>query len=42
MCTIVEKYDKLKIEGKTKIPLFTLNCSLIDVWIWIFIQSIVI
>jgi hypothetical protein len=39
MCTIIKKYDKLKIEGKAKIPLFTLNFSLIDVWTRIFVQS---
>jgi hypothetical protein len=39
MCTIIEKYDKSKIERKTKIPLITLNCNLIDVWTWIFVQN---
>jgi hypothetical protein len=34
-----KKNDELKIEWETKIPFFTLNSSSIDVWRWIFFQS---
>jgi hypothetical protein len=33
------KNDKLKIEWKTKILFFTFNHNTIDVWRWIFVQS---
>jgi hypothetical protein len=33
------KNDELKIEWETKILFFTLNHSSIDVWKWIFVQS---
>ncbi len=33
------KNDKSQIEWKTKILFFTLICSTIDVWRWIFVQS---
>jgi hypothetical protein len=36
-----KKNDELKIEWKTKILFFTLNCSSIDVWKWIFFQSMI-
>ncbi len=35
------KNDKSKIEWETKIVLFTLNHSIIDVWRWIFVQNII-
>jgi hypothetical protein len=33
------KNNKSKIEWKTKLLFFTLNRSTIDVWRWIFVQS---
>jgi hypothetical protein len=34
-----KKNNELEIEWKIKIPFFTLNCSSINMWTWIFAQS---
>jgi hypothetical protein len=36
-----KKNDDSKTEWETKILLFTLNCSSIDMWRWIFVQNMI-